>query len=100
MNFKIGEMVIPLSDLPLAAQSAVEVTADEKHIRLDVNDRDDGWRKIIILGFNERGDLELNVWSRDRYAQLGPPDETIIVLSASDTREDNDQGEVPHAGLD
>ena len=101
MDFKIESMMIPLTEIGLAAQATAELMTDGQGIRLDIYDRADDWRKVVALEFNERGELVLNIWTPDAYAHRQAPDQTSVVLSTHETCEMSNvvQGEASYAGL-
>ena len=88
MNFRIGDLTIPLSAPVLNALATANVSVETDEIRLWIHDREDAWRKVVKIEFNDRGELVLKVWlDQMRYVHREAPDSSSVLLHAGETRE-------------
>lgn len=87
MQFKVDGMLIPLTQPALAAAAALEFMTHEQGVQFNVLDRSGSTAQIVRVEFNERGELEMNVWIHDRNPHTDDPWESITLLWAEETRE-------------
>lgn len=85
MPFNIQSMTLPLVVPHLRVEAAVELIAAEDGLQLNVLDRNGLITQLARVEFNEKGELELNVWASDRIPNKDDPWESITLLFTEDT---------------
>jgi hypothetical protein len=78
-------MTLPLVVPHLRVEAAVELIAAEDGVQLNVLDRNGMIAQMARVKFNEKGELELNMWASDRIPDKDDPWESITLLFTEDT---------------
>jgi hypothetical protein len=87
MKFTINGMTIPLAVPHLQAEAALELITAENGAQINVLNRTGIIAQMIRLEFNEKGELELNVWAHDRNPHLDDPWASNTLLLSDETCE-------------
>ena len=89
MPFTIQGMTLTLAVPHLHAEAALEIIADEDGAQINVMDRNGMIEQLIRIEFNDKGDLELNIWTNGQNPHEDRAWVGGTLLFAEDTREEN-----------